>query len=131
MLTVFPTPAPPNNPTFPPLANGQTKSITLMPVSRISFESARSTYSGGFLCIGILSFVFTSPFISIGSPNTFIILPRVASPTGTLIGALVFSTSSPLFNPSVVPMATVLTTPSPNCCCVSRTRLFSLTTKAS
>ena len=39
MFTVFPTPAPPNSPTFPPFANGQTKSITLIPVSKISFES--------------------------------------------------------------------------------------------
>ena len=43
MFTVFPTPAPPNKPTFPPFAKGQTRSITLIPVSRISLESARST----------------------------------------------------------------------------------------
>ena len=125
MLTVLPTPAPPKRPTFPPFAKGQTKSITLIPVSRISFESESSTYSGGFLWIGILFGAFTSPFISIGSPRTFIILPKVFSPTGTLIGALVLVTSNPLFKPSVVPIATVLTTPSPSCCCVSKTRLFS------
>jgi hypothetical protein len=33
MLTVLPTPAPPNRPTLPPLANGHIRSITLMPVS--------------------------------------------------------------------------------------------------
>ena len=35
-VTVFPTPAPPNNPTFPPFANGQRRSITLIPVSNTS-----------------------------------------------------------------------------------------------
>ena len=131
MFTVFPTPAPPNNPTFPPFAKGHTRSITLIPVSKISFESESSTYSGGFLWIGSLSLVGMSPFMSMGSPRTFIILPKVGSPTGTLIGALVFFALRPLLRPSVVPMATVLTIPSPNCCWVSSTRLFSSTTKAS
>jgi hypothetical protein len=36
MFTVLPTPAPPNRPTLPPLANGQIRSITLMPVSSSS-----------------------------------------------------------------------------------------------
>ena len=53
---------------------------------------------------------------STGSPRTFIILPRVFSPTGTDIGAPVFVTSKPLFIPSDVPIAIVLTIPSPNCC---------------
>ena len=35
ITTVFPTPAPPKAPTFPPLMKGQIKSITLIPVSRI------------------------------------------------------------------------------------------------
>ena len=46
MFTVFPTPAPPNNPTLPPFANGQTKSITLMPVSSNSVAGANSSYAG-------------------------------------------------------------------------------------
>src|SRR5260364_80934 len=37
ILTVLPTPAPPNRPTLPPLANGQIKSITLMPVSAVQW----------------------------------------------------------------------------------------------
>ena len=36
MLTVLPTPAPPNKPTLPPLAKGQIKSMTLIPVSNNS-----------------------------------------------------------------------------------------------
>ncbi len=43
MFTVLPTPAPPNKPTLPPLANGQTKSITLMPVSNNSAAGASSS----------------------------------------------------------------------------------------
>ena len=43
MFTVFPTPAPPNKPTFPPLAKGQSRSITLIPVSNNSFPPACSS----------------------------------------------------------------------------------------
>ena len=42
MLTVLPTPAPPNKPTLPPFANGQIKSITLIPVSSNSAAGANS-----------------------------------------------------------------------------------------
>ena len=62
-----------------------------------------------------------SPFSSIGFPKTSIILPRVSCPTGTDIGALVLTTSRPLFSPSVEPIAIVLTIPSPSCCCTSST----------
>jgi hypothetical protein len=34
MFTVLPTPAPPNRPILPPLANGQSRSMTLMPVTQ-------------------------------------------------------------------------------------------------
>jgi hypothetical protein len=46
MFTVLPTPAPPNRPTLPPLANGQIRSITLMPVSSSSCEGDSSSYAG-------------------------------------------------------------------------------------
>ena len=48
MLTVLPTPAPPNKPTLPPLANGQTKSITLIPVSSKSTDGDNSSKVGAF-----------------------------------------------------------------------------------
>jgi hypothetical protein len=38
MMTVLPTPAPPKTPILPPFANGQTRSMTLMPVSKISVD---------------------------------------------------------------------------------------------
>ena len=47
LITVLPTPAPPNKPIFPPLAYGQIRSMTLMPVSRISVEEESSAYAGG------------------------------------------------------------------------------------
>ncbi len=46
MLTVLPTPAPPNRPTLPPLAKGQTRSITLIPVSSNSVEADNSSKAG-------------------------------------------------------------------------------------
>ena len=42
-LTVLPTPAPPNSPILPPLLKGQMRSMTLIPVSRISTAAAWST----------------------------------------------------------------------------------------
>ena len=115
-ITVLPTPAPPNKPTLLPFANGQIKSTTLMPVSRISTSDACSEKVGAGLCIGMVFSVLISPALSTGSPRTFIILPRVFSPTGTFIGAPVLFTESPLFKPSVEPIAIVLTIPSPICC---------------
>ena len=39
MMTVLPTPAPPNRPALPPRTSGQSRSITLMPVSNTSLWS--------------------------------------------------------------------------------------------
>ena len=49
MSTVFPTPAPPNRPIFPPLAYGANKSTTLIPVMRISAPDPYSTNVGASL----------------------------------------------------------------------------------
>ena len=109
--TVLPTPAPPNIPILPPFVNGEIKSITFIPVSRISGVVFCSESFGDGLCIGAksLSFLLISPNPSTACPNTLNILPKVFSPTGTEIGALVLTTLSPLFNPSVEPKAIVLT----------------------
>ena len=58
MFTVLPTPAPPNRPTLPPLANGQTRSITLMPVSSRSFEGDSSSKLGALWWIDPASFAW-------------------------------------------------------------------------
>ena len=49
------------------------------------------------LVYGQRSFVFKGPLWSIGSPITFIILPSVSGPTGTVIAFPVLITLSPLF----------------------------------
>ena len=123
--TVFPTPAPPNNPIFPPLIYGANKSITFIPVSNISVSVSKSSNSGASLWIGKNVSAFIGPWLSTGSPKTFNILPRTALPTGIVIGFPVSITSIPLFNPSVESIATVLTTLLPRCCSTSRTSSLS------
>ena len=46
IVTVLPTPAPPNRPILPPLANGQIRSMTLMPVSSSSTDGDSSSNFG-------------------------------------------------------------------------------------
>ena len=121
--TVLPTPAPPNNPTLEPFEKGNSKSITLIPVSNSSIDNACSEYVGDILCIGINFSGLISPNPSIGSPVTFTILPNNCSPTGTVIGAPVATTSAPLTNPSVVPIAIVLTIESPISAATSKTSI--------
>ena len=98
--------------------------MTLIPVTSCSVSVAWSVNFGAGLCIGHFSLVFTSPFSSIDSPTTFIILPKVSGPTGTLMGDPVLITSSPLFSPSVASIAIVLTSFSPRCCATSKINLF-------
>ena len=49
-MTVLPRPAPPNRPALPPRTNGVSRSITLMPVSKISVLVERSV-TGGRLAV--------------------------------------------------------------------------------
>src|SRR2546425_4643152 len=87
MITwVFPTRPPPKIAALPPLRKGQMRSMTLMPVSRISADVDWSTNDGGSRWIGSRRTPFTGPFPSIGSPTTLKSRPRVSGPTGTVIG---------------------------------------------
>ncbi len=52
MMTVLPTPAPPKTPILPPLANGQIRSMTLMPVSNTSVAVVWSSKDGAARWIG-------------------------------------------------------------------------------
>src|SRR5258705_11503078 len=52
MMTVFPTPAPPNRPILPPFTNGAIRSMTLIPVSNTSVLGSRSTNFGVARWIG-------------------------------------------------------------------------------
>ena len=125
MTTVFPTPAPPKSPILPPLAYGANISTTLIPVIRISAPEACSWKAGAYLWMGYLILVLIGPLSSIGSPMTFMILPKVSGPTGILMGAPVSTTSWPLTRPSVESIAIVLTLESPRCWATSRTSLCS------
>jgi len=123
MSTVLPTPAPPNKPILPPFWYGHKRSITLIPVSKISDSVDCSSKEGAFLWIGSYSFTFGGSFSSIGSPRTLNIRPNVSSPTGTQIGAPVATASMPRTRPSVGPMAIQRTVSSPKCCATSTTSL--------
>ena len=132
--TVFPTPAPPKSPIFPPFWYGQSKSTTFIPVSSISCDVACSSKLGAGLWIAHFSSVCGGSTSSIGSPSTLNILPSVFSPTGTEIGAPVAIASMPRTRPSVGPMAIHLTVSSPRCCATSTTSFppfFSGTSTAS
>ena len=129
--TVFPTPAPPNSPIFPPLRYGASKSTTFIPVSSISLSVPCCSNEGASLCIeSIKSALIGSP-LSTGSPNTLNILPSVCLPTGTCIGFPVSTTSRPLLSPSVPVIATALTTLLPLWECTSATNFWPLSSYTS
>ncbi len=125
MFTVLPTPAPPKSPILPPFANGQIRSITLMPVSSSSTEGESSSNFGASWWIERRSSVLIGPASSIGRPRTSMMRPSVASPTGTEIGPPVFVTVMPRRSPSEEPSAMQRTTPSPSCCSTSNVSPFS------
>src|SRR5918999_1313394 len=83
--------------------------------------------------MGQRSSTSTSPFSSICSPSRLKIRPRVAFPTGTVIGPPVSRTSVPRARPSVESIATARTRSSPRCCCTSQTsrRLLPATSESS
>ena len=96
MSTVFPTPAPPKRPILPPFAYGARRSITLIPVSRISTTGLWSSNDGGSLWITHSGESLIASPSSIVSPSTLKSLPSVFSPTGTLMPAPVAVTSMSL-----------------------------------
>ena len=53
IVTVLPTPAPPKRPILPPFANGQMRSMTLMPVSSSSVDGESSSNVGAVRWIDI------------------------------------------------------------------------------
>src|SRR3954452_6850189 len=99
--------------------------MTLMPVSNISVVGVRFSTVGAERWIGQRSSSgnsIGSPW-SIGSPSRLKMRPSVTSPTGTVIGPPVSTTSVPRARPSVVSMATARTRSSPRCCWTSQTRI--------
>ena len=92
--TVFPTPAPPRTPTFLPLTKGVKKSITLIPVSRISgFWIVKPEDCLEFKKI-FFFFIFAGSGVcpSTTSPKGLNILPIVSGPTGISIPRFVLIT---------------------------------------
>ena len=72
MMTVLPTPAPPNSPILPPLRYGSSRSMTLMPVSNICSSVDWSSSVGAGRWIGQRSADLHRPVgKSTGSPSTF------------------------------------------------------------
>jgi hypothetical protein len=120
ITTVLPTPAPPKAPTLPPLRNGHTRSITLMPVGSTSGDVDWSTSAGAGRWIGYRFSAFTGPRSSTGSPVTSNTRPITPSPTGTEIGAPVSWTRTPRRKPSVPDIEIARTQLSPRCCWTSR-----------
>src|SRR5579859_3344474 len=112
-MTVLPVPAPPKRPIFEPLANVQMRSITLIPVSRISTFACCSETGGAGRWIGQRVMPSGAGSSSMGAPMTLNMRPSVSTPTGTEIGAPVATASSPRRKPSVASMAMQRTTLSP------------------
>src|SRR5665811_1474966 len=82
MSTVLPTPAPPKSPALPPRSIGQSRSIALMPVSKISDWVRLSLRGGGGFWIERRGASVSGGPPSIGSPKRFSIRPSVVGPTG-------------------------------------------------
>ena len=84
------------SPILPPRRYGQSKSMDFMPVSTIyCLSTGDEQFYGIYRWIEYFLYVFIGPFSSIGSPTTFITLPRVSVPTGMQIGDPVSLTSCP------------------------------------
>src|SRR3954454_9706075 len=120
--TGLPTPAPPNRPILPPWTYGVSRSITLMPVSNISVLDSSWSKAGALRWIPQRSLTSSvSPSSRLRhSPRVLKTWPRVASPTGTVIGPPVSLTWAPRTRPSVGCREIARTMPSPMCCATSR-----------
>ena len=112
-MTVLPVPAPPNSPIFEPFAKVQIRSMTLIPVSRISTLACCSDTGGAGRWIGQRVTPSGAGSSSIGAPITLNMRPNVSTPTGTEIGPPVALAGSPRRKPSVASIAMVRTTLSP------------------
>src|SRR3954462_13197330 len=105
--------------------------MTLMPVTSTSAEPACSAKLGASRWIEEVCSALIGPASSIGSPMTFMMRPRQAGPTGTVMGLPVSKTSWPRTRPSVVSMAMARTAFSPRCWATSNTRRTCLPVLAS
>ncbi len=121
MITVLPTPAPPNKPILPPCTYGSSRSTTLMPVSNICARASSWSKAGASRWIShrSLMLVTSLSLMSSGSPMTFHTWPSVPSPTGTVMPRPVLRTTAPRVRPSVGLRQIARHRPSPICCATS------------
>src|SRR5258706_16244524 len=82
MTTVLPVPAPPNTADLPPLRNGQIRSTTFMPVSKISAVVDWSVNSGGARWIGARRGAFFRALPAVGFPPPVEERARGSGPAG-------------------------------------------------
>src|SRR6266571_1819878 len=95
------------------------RSTTLIPVSNISRWVDCSVRAGAGRWMGWRFSAFTGPSSSTGSPITLSTRPRVAGPTGTMMGPPVSVAFIPRTMPSVGSMETQRARFSPMCCSTS------------
>src|SRR5487761_117378 len=114
-ITVLPVPAPPNNPIFEPFANVQMRSMTLIPVSRISTLACCSETGGAGRWMGHRVTPSGEGSSSIGAPITLNMRPRVSTPTGTERGPPVASIAMVRTVLSPIAPSTSSTTTRPSC----------------
>ena len=115
-MTVLPTPAPPNRPALPPRTSGQSRSMTLMPVSNISVFEESSSSSGGARWIGRRSVaVDRAAVVDRLADQVEDAAERLDRRPAPMTGAPVSRMSAPRCRPSVEPRATARTRPPPRC----------------
>ena len=122
MMTVLPTPAPPNSPILPPCRYGSSRSMTLMPVSNIFSSVDCCSSVGACRWIGQRSFDCTGRSgKSTGSPSTLSTRPSVSGRPAPRSAQPVSMAVMPRVMPSVGFIATARTRFSPRCCSTSAT----------
>src|ERR1700694_3158692 len=122
-MTVLPLPPPPTSPIVEPWAKVQIRSMTLIPVSRISTLGCCSDSGGASRWIGHRFVPAGLGSSSIAFPITLKRRPSVSTPTGTEMGEPVACTGSPRRIPSVESIPMHRTTLSPMSDATSSTTL--------
>ena len=120
IVTVLPTPAPPNRPTLPPLRTGHIRSITLMPVSSSSCDGDSSSNLRRSAVDRQLPSRRHRAHSSIGRPeHVHDAAERLGADRDTRIGLPVLTTSSRGAGRRSCPERSCARQPSPSCCSTS------------
>jgi hypothetical protein len=122
MSTVLPTPAPPNRPILPPLAYGASRSMTLMPVTRISRLGRLVDELGALAVDRRLGRADRAALVDRLADDVEDAAERLRADRHRDRRAGVGDFFWPRTRPSVESMAMVRTVFSPRCCATSRCR---------